>query len=106
MSFEENKEFDQNMNHLVHLLKKMIKSLPHLSQGGMPKFPSKGQGNNDININFFFTFLPVSADDLEEIDDIYEQYLNEEERAENHPDFTPELSASDLDFLRRHGMRF
>lgn len=105
MSFDENKDFDQNMNHLVHLLRKMIKNLPHLSQGSLPKFPKSKDG--DINVNFcFFNFLSMGPEGLEEIDEIYEQYLAEEERAENKQDFTVELNGSDRDFLRRHGIRF
>lgn len=105
MNFDENKDFDQNMNHLIYLLKKMIKGLPHFPQGAMPKFPKSKDG--EINVNFcFFTFLPVSSDDLEEIDEIYDQYLAEEERAENKADLSGDLNASDLEFLRRHGIRF
>src|SRR6185436_13241319 len=105
MSFDEYKDFDQNMNHLIRLLKKMIKNLPHLSQGPgpMPKFSKSKDG--DIHVNFcFFNFMPMSAEDLEEIDEIYEQYLAEEEKAERS-DLSPELNASDLEFLRRLGIR-
>ena len=57
-------------------------------------------------ISVFFTFLPIGPEDLDEIDGIYDQYLAEEERAENKPSLSADLNASDREFLRRHGIRF
>ena len=105
MNFEDHKEFDQNLNDLVHLLKKMIQNLPHLPQNSMPKFPKSKNG--DVQVNFcFFNFIPMSPEDFEEVDEMYEQFLAEEERAEKRQDFSKELSASDIEFLRRHGIQF
>lgn len=103
MNFDKDKEFDQNMNQLFRLLKKMIKNIP--SKGQLPSsvLPQLGKDSN-INLNLcFFTFLPLSAEELDELGDLYEQYFFNDEK---HEDLSDELSPADLDFLRRNGMRF
>ena len=106
MSFEEHKEFEQNMNQLIRFLSKMIKNIPNFPQGGPPKFSGKDK-DSGVNVNFcFFTFLPVNPEDLEEMDEIYERFLAEEEKMQNNCELSGELSPSDLDFLRRNGIRF
>ncbi len=106
MSFEEHKEFEKNMNQLIHFLSNMIKNIPHFPQAGFPKSSGKDK-DSGINVNFcFFTFLPVASEDLDEMDEIYERFLAEEEKMQNASELSGELSASDLDFLRRNGIRF
>ncbi len=104
MSPDSGKEFDQNMNQLVRLLKKIIKGLPF---GSIPSqsFPAHNENKEaGINVNFcFFNFLPITDEEIEEMDAIYDQFLAQEEKS---ADFSPELSPSDVDFLRRHGIRF
>ncbi len=103
MSPDSGKDFDQNMNQLVHLLKKIIKGLPF---GSNPQpFPSNEKNDSGININFcFFNFLPITDEEIEEMDAIYDQFLAQEEG--KAAEFSPELNPSDMDFLRRNGIRF
>ncbi len=94
-------DFDQNMNQLIHLLRKILSSHPQVAQ--MPEIQSlfKNQG---INLNLFFTFLPMSPDDLDELEEIYERYfLDNDKRSE---DLTSDLSPADLEFLKKNGIRF
>ena len=103
MNPDPGKEFDQNMNQLVRLLKKIIKGLPFGSK--LPQEPFSKEKGSGINVNFcFFNFLPISEEDMDEMDAIYDHFLAEEE--EKAADFSPDLSASDKDFLSRHGIRF
>lgn len=95
-------DFDRNMKQLIQLLKKILRG--HIPHGQFSELQNiiKEQG---INLNlFFFTFLPVSAQELDELEEIYDRYLLDEDKTPE--ELTDELSASDLDFLRRHGIRF
>lgn len=95
-------DFDKNMIQLIQLLKKIL-------TGPLPpsQFPEMASLLKDkgINLNFcFFTFLPLTPQELDEFEEIFDHYgLDTDKRSE---DLTEELSASDLDFLRRHGIRF
>jgi hypothetical protein len=83
-------------------MKKILLSQP--PQGPLKDVESlfKGQG---INLNLcFFTFLPMSEEELDELEEIYEHYLFDEEWQSE--DLTTELNSKDLDFLRRNGIRF
>ena len=100
MNPEKNREFENNMNQLMRVLKKLLKNLP-----GQPPFPPfQGKSpEGGVNLNLcFFTFLPMSPEDYEAFEEAYEQSLHEE-RAD---DFVPELTPSDVEFLRRNGIRF
>ncbi len=104
MSPDSGKDFDRNMNQLVRLLKKIIKNLP-FGQIPQQQYPFSKDKESGININFcFFNFLPMTEEEMEEMDAIYDQFLTEEE--EKATDFSPDLSPSDMDFLRRNGLRF
>ncbi len=99
MNPEKDKEFQQNMNHLVKLLKKIIGHLP--SQGPFSSVP--GEKDSSINLNLcFFTFLPIGPEDLDELEEIYDQYFFDDKPEE----FSSELTPSDLDFLRANGIQF
>ncbi len=101
MNPEKDREFDQNMNQLIGLLKKLLKNIP---QGG-PFQSFSGDKDSSVNFNIcFFTFLPMSADELDEFEEIYDQYLFQDDK--NAEELSAELNQSDMDFLRRHGIRF
>lgn len=105
MNFDNGKDFDQNMNQLVQLLKKLIKNIP---TGKMPQGNpfSKDKDSGSINVNFcFFNFLPISDEDLEEMEDMMDQFFTEDPR-EKSRDLSSELNASDLEFLKRNGIQF
>ena len=97
-----NKEFYQSVQHLVELLKKMI---PHIPPPPYKESASWNSKDMNLNLNFcFFNFLPMSPEEMDELEEIYEEFLlAQEERAGV---LKGELTVSDLEFLRRHGIRF
>ena len=103
MNPERDREFEQNVSQLIHLLRKIMKNLP--AQGGFlnPKMPATDAGVQ-FNINFF-SFFPMTTEDWEAIDEMYDAH------SFHHPDdkrgdFTSELNSEDIDFLRNNGISF
>ena len=97
---ERDREFDRNINQLIHLLKKIIGNMPT----GPGPYPWMGP-NKESGVHFnlcFFNFLPLTADELDELEDEYELF-QEEKKGD---DLKTQLSSADLEFLRRHGIRF
>ena len=105
MKPEGDKDFEKNMVQLVNLLKKMMKNLPN--QGGSPlkQFQTK---DANINMNIcIFSFLPMTPEELDEWEDLYDQYMSGmDPHSDSHAELTMDLNASDLDFLKKHGIRF
>ena len=100
MNPERDKEFDQSLNQLINLLKKILKNIP---LHGQPPQSSAGK-DSGINVNLcFFTFLPLPPEEFDEFDEIYDHFLFQDEK---HEEFSAELSPADLEFLRVHGIRF
>lgn len=98
---EKDREFDQNLNQLIGLLKKLLKNVP---QGGQPQSFS-GDKESGVNFNIcFFTFLPINAEELDEFEEIYDQHFFPDDK--NAEELSSELNQSDMDFLRRNGIRF
>ncbi len=103
MNPDSGKDFESNMQQLIHLIKKMLVS-PAQQQPGMPDWESLLKGKN-VNLNFcFFSFFPMNPEDMEELEEIYENYLMDEEKRSE--DLSMDLNSSDVDFLRRHGIQF
>ena len=102
MRFERDKDFEQNMSQLIQLLKKILTS--PVAQG--KKGESSSFLNKDgMNLNvYFFTFFPFASEELDELEEIYDRFLFDEEMKPE--DLTTELTATDLDFLRRNGIQF
>ena len=96
----QDKEFENNMNQLVRLLKKLMKNLP-----GQPFSKLQGKpGDGAMHLNVcFFNFFPMGPEDYDAFEEAYEQSLSFEDREEH---LSPQLSPSDIEFLRRHGIRF
>ena len=95
-------DFEQNINQLVHLLKKIMSSHPQAGQ--MPELQTlfKNQG---INLNLcFFTFLPMGPEDLDELEEIYEKFFMEGDK--KGEELSTDLNPSDLEFLKKYGIRF
>ena len=100
MSSDKDREFESNMNQLVHLLKKILKHLP----GQSPFSQFKAKPGEGLNLNVcFFNFLPLSPEEFEAFQDACEHEILHEDWNE---EFTRELSVSDIEFLRRNGIRF
>lgn len=104
MNFD--KEFEQNMKQLMHLLKKIMSqySMDGKSPQEMMKFlkDMKDKGP-DVNI-FFLNMAPLSPEEFEEIEGLFEEnsmreYLKSE-------DLKCELNEDDQVFLKQHGIRF
>lgn len=102
MNPEHENEFHQSMSQLVKLLKKIIKNLPSL--GDVPSL-ARSAKDSGVNVNLFFTFLPVAPEELDELEDAYDHFLFHR-YAEAEDDNPRGLSPSDIEFLRRHGIRF
>ena len=98
---ESEKEFERNVNQLIQLLKKILKSGP-LAQSPFSKFLGQDK-DSPVQVNLFFTFLPFPLEEMEELEEIYEHYFFHDEKQE---DFSNELSSEDQEFLRRHGIQF
>ncbi len=103
---EKDRNFEQYLTQLVSLLKKMMKSFP-LQGEGMGAFPKSGfpkEKESDANVNFFlFNFLPMLPEDLEEMEELLENQLSAEDELEI---LSTELNRADVEFLRKHGIRF
>ena len=105
MSADRDGEFEQSMKEFVKLLKKLMKNLPSQGSFSPQNFPMKELEGKGVNMNvYFFSFLPLSAEDFEELEDLYEQYLHRED--DPREEFSTSLNKTDLEFLRRHGIRF
>lgn len=100
------KEFEQNMTQLMHLLKKIMSQYPMegKSPAEMMKFlrDMKDKGP-DVNI-FFLNMSPLSPEEFDEIEGMFEEgAMSEHFRA---GELKCELNDDDQVFLKRHGIRF
>ncbi|MCB9800287.1 MAG: hypothetical protein H6757_05975 [Candidatus Omnitrophica bacterium] len=104
MSQEPEKEFEKNMAQLLKLLKKLMAS-SFKNEGPVKDFPMGTKTGQGININFcFLSFFPMSPEELDDLEDLYEQYLSQEDKTGG--EFSSDLTDSDLDFLKKNGIRF
>ena len=104
MSFD--KEFEQNMKQLMHLLKKIMSQYP--TDGKSPAemmkfFKDMKDKSPDVNI-FFLNMSPLSPEEFDELENMFEEggvgeYLRTGE-------LKCELNADDQVFLKQHGIRF
>ena len=98
-------EFDKDMVQLLNLLKKILKSHPQSAQFSNLLSPKQ---IDKINLNLcFFNFLGMSPEDLEEFEEAYSEFLEQDSTANAHAepvDFG--WNQNDIDFLKRHGMSF
>lgn len=104
MSSEKDREFERSMKEFIQLLKKMVKQLP--SQGGVnpPSIPWGETDGKGMQMNIFFlSFLPFSQEDFDDLEEMCDHYFN---REDDNEELTAELSVSDLEFLKQHGIRF
>ena len=105
MKFNPNEDFNKNVSKLLSLLKNMLKN-----QKIDPKELNEFFGKKDINLNLcFFTFLPFPLDDLDEadIEELGEEGINDLiHKSNDSADLKFELNHHDLDFLKKHGMKF
>ncbi len=102
---KDSNDFGKNINELLSLLKKILKS----QKTDNPDFSSLLDKKN-INLNLcFFTFLPLSDEELEEFEYELEEYFLDEEPnigKDLKKDLKFEITRNDLDFLKQHGLKF
>lgn len=94
-------EFSHDIKKLIQLLKKIMKH--HPMQEKISELEK--QSSREINLNVFvFPLLPLSAEDVDELGEICESAIFEGEK--DLEELRYKLNPSDLEFLRRHGIRF
>lgn len=98
MNPDKDREFDQNMTQLLSLLKKLIKNIP--KNGSLPT----SDKDQPVNLNIFLSFFPVAPEELDELDEIYDHLYFQDEK--NIEELSADLNQADLEFLKRHGIRF
>lgn len=104
MSFD--KDFEQNMKQLMHLLKKIMNqySMDGKSPSEMMKFLKDMKDKSpDVNI-FFLNMAPLSPEDFEEFEEMFEEGAMSEHLRSG--ELKCELNDDDQVFLKKHGIRF
>lgn len=101
MSFEN--EYHQDMKQLIQLLRKIIKN--HTSKDPF-KDAQQNPSRDAMQFNFFiFPLMAMTPEDMDEFEEILEQYFPEEGQ-DGTGDLRYELEPGDMDFLRKHGIKF
>lgn len=101
------RDSDNNITQLFQLLRKILGSQFKGGSGLPDLFSSqpKNQGNPGINLNIcFFPFFPMTPEEMDELEAMYEDLEGSADDSEE--DLSNELTSSDFDFLRRHGIKF
>lgn len=98
---KDSNDFGKNMNELLSLLKKILKS----QKTGNIDFSNLLDSKN-VNLNLcFFTFLPLTEEELAEFEYEFEECVAED-AASGDEDMKFEITKNDLDFLKNHGLKF
>jgi sugar-specific transcriptional regulator TrmB len=100
------KEFEQNMKQLMHLLKKIMSQYPMdgKSPAEMMKFlKDMKDKSSDVNI-FFLNMSPLSLEEFDEIEGMFEEGAMSEHLRSG--ELKCELNDDDQVFLKQHGIRF
>jgi hypothetical protein len=111
MQFDSADDFAQNIAKLLTMLKGMVKN-KSIYNAKLSEFLGKQFGKSDVNVNLcFFTFMPMPFDEMEEdeIEEFMESHVaNFEHGQENFSatDLNFELNSQDIEFLKRHGLKF
>ncbi|HLD56447.1 MAG TPA: hypothetical protein VJA00_02390 [Candidatus Omnitrophota bacterium] len=99
---------DSDIRKLLNLLKKILRNHPHGSEE-VAKFLDQ----KSFNLNLcFLTFVPMSPEDLADFEDLYEEWAaRSEERLDSLSPYGDakvefKLNSDDVDFLRKHGIKF
>lgn len=103
---EANHDFDPMMRQLLQLLNKILSH--HFPQGNLPEFgkfsdPGSYIKDKSLSFNVYFLNLAPFPEDLE---DWGEGGEDESAGDESEAGIANRLSRADLEFLRRHGIRF
>ena len=94
---------------LLTLLKKILQNHSGASEQ-VSKFLEQKKEGQPLNLNLcFFTFVPMSPEELMEFEELYDDYVNDTEESSVHGSEIKmefKLNTTDLDFLKKHGIRF
>jgi hypothetical protein len=108
MKFNPNEDFNQNVSKLLALLKNMLKN-QKIDNKDLNEF----FGKKDINLNLcFFTFLPFPMEELDELEldelseEGFSEYINNKKKDKEAEELKFEITTSDMDFLKKHGIKF
>jgi len=96
---------DPDIEKLIHLLKKILKKDPQGSEQLSKIFDNKA-----LNINLcFLTFVPMSFDEVDELNELYEDVMSRGEdafRRDLESELEFKLNHNDVEFLKKNGMYF
>lgn len=90
------------MQKFIQMLKKLLKN--HPIKDKFNEMDGNGEKNSEINVNvFFMPFLSLSPEDMDELEDIYDEYFDEDKVKD---EMETDLTKSDMEFLKQNGIRF
>ncbi|MBI4398045.1 MAG: hypothetical protein HY586_02850 [Candidatus Omnitrophica bacterium] len=109
-------EFNQNMQKLMHLLGKILKSQKNQTPGS-GDFSELFNGKKNVNLNVcIFALMPMAPEEMDELEDMFEDLYVGGDPSHSHShghgasaaeaEMKFELTARDVDFLRKNGIRF
>ncbi|MBN1492596.1 MAG: hypothetical protein JW938_00465 [Candidatus Omnitrophica bacterium] len=106
-NFNHDEEFGQNMNKLLNLLRKIMKHQKIDNDELKMMFQEITKDKNSINFNVFFALMPMSPEELDEMNIEFEDMFEDDAYGEGgDAELKFELSMRDEDFLKKHGIKF
>lgn len=105
---DSSEEFGEHISKLLTLLKKALRN-SKINQEEMRKIFGEIRSNQDqTNVNLFFlTFMPMPSDEWDEMESELEEIFDEAHEAEHsEDDLKFEISNTDEEFLKKHGLKF
>ena len=98
------REFENHMNQLLQLLKKIMVQYPHHGKiEDLAKHMKNAKSSPEINI-FFLNLVPLTPEEFDELEEMFEETLSQDRW--QHGELQYELNADDREFLKKHGIRF
>jgi hypothetical protein len=106
-NFNHDEDFGKNMNKLLNLLRKIMKHQKFDNDELKTMFQDIAKDKNSINFNVFFALMPMSPEEMEDLNVEFEELFEDEGyRDPIDADLTFELSSRDEEFLKKHGIKF
>ena len=95
-------DFNKDMKKFIQLIKKLLKNNP--AQDKLKESQDKfSDGGVNINV-FIFPLIPLTPEEMDELEEIYDYFSPDDEKSGE--DLSSDLTESDRDFLKNHGIRF
>lgn len=107
-NFNPHDEFNKNIGKLLHVLSRILKNQKFDSDELKRAFKDIAQDDN-INLNVFFTFMPIAAEEFDELSAEFEEMFDEGHAAAYANEENPlkfELTVHDHEFLKKNGISF